>query len=295
MSQLNSQVQQKLSELSQKYQLSEHAIMVLLQALIKGNGKMAQFNHPELGGVGQWLPGGMIMISDMSNSYLKMVIDNLCGELAILIKNNYFNPTKADELLANQGSSQQQQQSQGNISNTEPAIKANSFDLNPWWPTELGTPTISGSQNNLLYAYFADKQRLLLENQGEIRVYDTLHHHISGVSQQQGSSGQLLIFTSQAGTFAVSDLPQVSSATRPVHESPVTENNQPTDIITKAEKIKEMLPRAAAKIEPLTTTADESQQTEIFNTIKKLAELKEQGIISEPEFEAKKAELLKRL
>lgn len=291
MSQLNSQMQQKLSELSQKYQLSEHAIMVLLQALIKGNGKMAQFNHPELGGVGQWLPGGMTMISDMSNSYLKMVIDNLCGELAILIKNNYFNPTKENELLANQGSSQQQQQSQGNISNTEPAIKANLFNLNPWWPTELGSPTISGSQNNLLYAYFADKQRLLLENQGEIHVYDTLHHHISGVSQQQGSSGQLLIFTSQAGTFAVSDLPQISASTRPAHEPPVTENNQPTNIITKAEQIKEMLPRAATKM----ATADESQQTDIVNTIKKLAELKEQGIISEPEFEAKKAELLKRL
>ena len=59
MSQLNSQWQQKLAELTQKYQLSEPAIMVLLQALIKGNGKMAQFNHPELGGVGQWLPGGI--------------------------------------------------------------------------------------------------------------------------------------------------------------------------------------------------------------------------------------------
>ena len=37
MSQLNSQWQQKLAELTQKYQLSEPAIMVLLQALIKGN------------------------------------------------------------------------------------------------------------------------------------------------------------------------------------------------------------------------------------------------------------------
>ena len=293
MSQLNSQWQQKLTELTQKYQLSEHAIMVLLQALIKGNGKMAQFNHPELGGVGQWLPGGMTMISDMSNSYLKMVIDNLCGELAILIKNNYFNPIKGDELLANQGSSQQQQQNQGNVDNTE-AVKMNPFNSGHWWPTELGTPTLSGSQNDLLYVYFANKQRLVLKNQREICIYDTLHHHISGVSQQQSSSGQLLIFTSQAGTFAVSDLPQIS-ATRQVHDSPVKENNQPTDIIAKAEKIKEMLPHATTKIEPLTKTADESQQADIFNTIRKLAELKEQGIISEQEFEAKKAELLKRL
>ncbi|NJO16481.1 MAG: hypothetical protein HC877_12285, partial [Thioploca sp.] len=115
MSQLNSQWQQQLTELTQKYQLSEHAIMVLWQALIKGNGKMAQFNHPELGGIGQWLPGGMTMISDMSNSSLKMVIDNLCVELANLIKDDYFNPVKWNEPLSHQESRQQQQQSQGNI------------------------------------------------------------------------------------------------------------------------------------------------------------------------------------
>ncbi|BAP55984.1 hypothetical protein THII_1687 [Thioploca ingrica] len=287
MSQQNSQWQQKLTELTQKYQLSEHAIMVLWQALIKGNGKMAQFNHPELGGVGQWLPGGLTMISDMSNSYLKMVIDNLCGELSILIKEDYFNPI-------NQGSRQQQQQSQGNIDSSE-AVKAHPFNYDPWWPIEFGAPTLSGSQNGLLYAYFAHKQRLVLEKQGEIFVYNTLHHQISGVSQQQSSSGQLLVFASPDGTFTVADLPLISSFTRPVHEPSVKESNQHTDIIAKAEKIKEMLPRAALKIEPLTKPADESQQPDIFSTIKKLAELKDQGIISEQEFEAKKTELLSRL
>jgi hypothetical protein len=294
MSQHNSQWQQKLTELTQKYQLSEHAIMVLWQALIKGNGKMAQFNHPELGGVGQWLPGGLTMISDMSNSYLKMVIDNLCGELSILIQEDYFNPIKWNEPLSHQESRQQQQQSQGNIDNSE-IVKAHPFNYGPWWPIELGAPTLSGSQNGLLYAYFAHKQRLVLEKQGEIFVYNTLHHQINGVSQQQSSSGQLLIFTSPDGTFVVTDLPLVSSVTRPVHEPSAKENNQPTDIIAKAEKIKEMLPRAALKIEPLTKPADESPQPDIFSTIKKLAELKDQGIISEQEFEAKKTELLSRL
>lgn len=294
MSQLNSQWQQKLTELTQKYQLSEHAVMVLLQALIKGNGRMAQFNHPELGGVGQWLPGGMTMISDMSNSSLKMVIDNLCVELANLIKDDYFNPIKWGEPSSPQGSGQQQQQSQVNIDNSE-AVKAQPFNYVPWWPIELGSPTISGSQNGLLYAYFAHKQRLVLEKQGEIAVYNTLHHQISGVSQQQNSSGQLLTFTSPDGTFAVADLPLISAFTRQVHEQSVKKSNQHTDIIAKAEKIKEMLPRAAPRIEPLTKPVDESQQPDIFSTIKKLAELKDQGIISESEFEAKKTELLSRL
>jgi Short C-terminal domain len=294
MSQLNSQWQQKLTELTQKYQLSELAIMVLWQALIKGNGKMAQFNHPELGGVGQWLPGGLTMISDMSNSHLKMVIDNLCGELSILIKEDYFNSIKWNEPLSHPGSRQQQQQSQGNIDNSE-AVKANPFNYDPWWPIEFGAPTLSGNQNGLLYAYFAHKQRLVLEKQGEISVYNTLHHQISGVSQQQSSSGQLLVFTSPDGTLTVTDLPLISSVTHPVHEPSVKESNQPTDIIAKAEKIKGMLPRAAPQIESPTKPADESPQPDIFSTIKKLAELKEQGIISEQEFEAKKTELLSRL
>ncbi|NJO18442.1 MAG: SHOCT domain-containing protein [Thioploca sp.] len=93
----------------------------------------------------------------------------------------------------------------------------------------------------------------------------------------------------------VTDLPLISSFTRHIHEQPVKESNQHTDIIAKAEKIKEMLPRATTKVEPLTKPADQSPQQDIFSTIKKLAELKQQGIISEQEFEAKKNELLSRL
>ena len=33
---------------AQKYGVSTEAVMTLLQALLKGNGAMAQFSHPEL-------------------------------------------------------------------------------------------------------------------------------------------------------------------------------------------------------------------------------------------------------
>ena len=42
---------------------------------------MAQFSHLEFGGSGQWMRGGMIMVSDMFNNYLKGRIDGLCNEL----------------------------------------------------------------------------------------------------------------------------------------------------------------------------------------------------------------------
>jgi hypothetical protein len=37
----------------------------MLISIVSGRGGMAQFSHPELGGPGQWMSGGAIMISDM--------------------------------------------------------------------------------------------------------------------------------------------------------------------------------------------------------------------------------------
>jgi hypothetical protein len=42
---------------------------------------MAQFNHPEFGGMSQWSPG-MTMVGDMFNNGLKSKLDAVCSELA---------------------------------------------------------------------------------------------------------------------------------------------------------------------------------------------------------------------
>ncbi len=52
----------------------------MLFAVLNGNGSMAQFNHPEFGGSGQWMKGGMLMLGDMFNYSLKGSIDALCSE-----------------------------------------------------------------------------------------------------------------------------------------------------------------------------------------------------------------------
>ncbi len=43
---------------------------------------MAQFSHPELGGMGQRSRGGMLMIGDMFNHDLKARVDRMCSQLA---------------------------------------------------------------------------------------------------------------------------------------------------------------------------------------------------------------------
>ena len=77
-----------------------------------------------------------------------------------------------------------------------------------WWPEDLGQPSTSGSQNGMRYAFFPDKQRLLIEQDGKLTTYDSGGHHISGVSQQDGP-GRSLAFTSQDGPVTLGELKQV--------------------------------------------------------------------------------------
>jgi hypothetical protein len=72
--QLTEQGRQKIEEVARRYSVSTDAVMTLLQALVNTNGNMAQFNHPELGGGGQWMRGGMTMVGDMFNYNLPVVL-----------------------------------------------------------------------------------------------------------------------------------------------------------------------------------------------------------------------------
>ena len=80
-----------------------------------------------------------------------------------------------------------------------------------WWPENLGDePSTAGGQNEMRYAYFADKNRLAVdEGAGKISVYDTEGHHVSGVQQDQGGSSRKLVFTSERGEIDLASLKRV--------------------------------------------------------------------------------------
>ena len=90
---LTEQGRQRINDLAQRYGVSTDAVMALLQALVNGNGTMAQFSHPELGGSGQWLQGGMTMVGDMFNHGLKAKVDGLCTELSQILGQQPFVPS----------------------------------------------------------------------------------------------------------------------------------------------------------------------------------------------------------
>ncbi len=177
-----------VNELAQRYNLSQDAVVCMLSAVNRGGGSMAQFNCPELGGSGQWMRGGMTMVGDMFNNGLKNTVDNLCSELSNALLNTQMFPV----------------------------VPAGSKNSNQWWPTNLGSPFSSGAQNNIRYAVFPN--RLAIQLNGEVTVYDTLDNNIGGVSQQQGGDTSLT-FSSQYGTIAVNTLPIVSGPGLPVQRA----------------------------------------------------------------------------
>ena len=149
------------------------------------------------------------------------------------------------------------------------------------WPAELGSPSSSGAQNDMSYAYFPATRRLAIRIGGDLRIYDTGDHAIGGVSQQQ-SGDQSLTFTSQYGVVRVADLPLVS---------PVAQNNAAGPF---AAQQPQAAPQPVAP-QPVAPTSAPAASDDIFALIERLATLREKNILTDEEFAAKKTELLSRL
>lgn len=264
------------SDLSQRYGVSQDAVRCLMDAVSRGGGTMAQFSHPELGGMGQWSSGGMTMVGDMFNYGLQGLVSNLCGE----ISNAYFNGSFYKPVPQVQGSWQGQQQG-------GPSFQMSGGSFGSWWPSELGSPSSSGSQNNLSYAIFPDSRRLAVNLNGQVTVYDTGDHLIGGVGQQQSGDASWT-FTSQYGTVYLNQLPIVSGQGQGQQSQPEPswQSSAPQPAPQPAERMEPMMPQAP---QPSGNSGD------VFAALEKLGSLKDMGILTEDEFQAKKAELLSRL
>jgi len=267
MRQLSPAGHQAVNDLSQRHGFSPDAVLSMLQSVINGQGSMAQFNHPDFGGSGQWMRGGMIMVSDMFNNALKSRIDALCTELSGWVANEP--PLIAGGSFQSQSQGSQQQGGFGPVGPVSLFLPPTGGGSGNWWPDDLGRASSTGAQNNVRYAYFPAARRLAIEIGGKVTVYDTLDHQIGGFSQQQSQGGSLS-FSSQYGLVDVASLPVVSAAEEGARAAPVSPPAQPNSV--------------AAQPAP-----------DIFTALERLAELHTKGILSDEEFASKKADLLSRL
>ncbi|MFT3965943.1 MAG: hypothetical protein QM690_08690, partial [Sphingobium sp.] len=169
-----------IAGLADKHGVSKAAVEAALAALIRGNGRQAQFDHPDLGGLGQWSSGGMVMIGDMFDNGLKAKVARLF-----------------EDLLPLQGARPQSDGAGAAVSSSSPR-----------WPAELGSPASTGSQNDMHYAIFPATKRIAVEEDGKLRIYALGSHRITGVGQQQ-SGTRSLRFTGPDGPVSLDDLEQV--------------------------------------------------------------------------------------
>jgi hypothetical protein len=105
---------------------------------------------------------------------------------------------------------------------------------------------------------------LAVQRGDQLSLYDTNTYQIFGVSQQQGSD-TTLVFASDRGEVRLTDLPLVGVA---------------------ANTSSQTAPSSPASTQP---TGDP------LLLIERLAELRAKGVLTDEEFVAKKAELLRRL
>lgn len=285
-----------VNDIASRYGLSHGAVTHMLVAVNNGGGSMAQFNCPELGGSGQWMRGGMTMVGDMFNNGLKTTVDNLCNELANILSNNQIFPE----------------------------IPAGTPGSNQWWPSNLGSPFSSGAQNNIRYAVFPN--RLAVELNGQVSVYDTLDHNIGGVSQQQGNNTSLT-FNSQWGTINVSSLPLVTGQPLPAVANTnfadvaapavnnTNDNMQKNNNFNNNNDLNSNTNNSSNQQQTTNSNQDSNYSansnnnnnkqpvdqnnqksiTQTLEIIEKLSQLHEMGALTDDEYNTKKSDLLSRI
>lgn len=284
--------QQAINELAQRHGFSQAAVLNMLEAVINGRGSMAQFNHAEFGGSGQWMRGGMTMLSEMFNYALKGRVEGLCHDLASLVASqpDLLQGGSFQSQSQDGGYGQQQNQctgqSPGSFSDGQPYGSGSASPVSlfvppapgqgsDWWGADLRWPTSTCAQNGVRYAYFAQARRLAIEVGGRVSLYDTLDHQIGGFSQQQGVGGSLT-FSSQYGLVEVARLPLLTVDGVPPQQAPLCAG----------------LPTVPSEPCAVPVPVGES---DVFALIERLAGLHAKGILSAEEFAAKKTELLSRI
>jgi len=291
MPELTQQGQKIVGDLASRHGFSTDAVQHMLVAVMNGNGQMAQFNHPEFAGSGQWMSGGMTMIGDMFNNFLKGNIQSLCADIASTLQQQGTPFQSGSFQSQSQNGVDSQSQMSGGVRGSSslfvPDLSQN------WWPADLGNPNATGNQNQTQYAYFGDSCRLAVKTGSSVWVYDTLQHRIGGFSQQQGAKGSIT-FSSQFGTVDLSSLPVVMRDGQMVIPNSMEHQNAsavPEPVIPAAP----MLDQSELRLSVVANAEVNPANFDVFAAIEKLGDLKAKGILTDEEFSEKKKELLARL
>ncbi len=257
MSEPGSEIRQTLEGIGRAHGFGPDATLCLYRALVAGRG-MAQFSHPELGGLGQWA-GGMIMVGEMGNPALRRRVGVLCAELAAEVE------------------------------------RAGREAASSWWPAGLGTPASSGTQGDVAYAWFPQARRLAVRRGDRLAVHDTGAHGISGLAQDGGATPVLRLHA-DGREIALSDLPLADDVSGTAW-TPPRAIDSPLAVAPDARPGATASATVGGNLDgSLGVPAPPAQRSgDPIATIARLAALRDSGALTDGEFAAKKTELLARV
>lgn len=248
----------RLDEYAREYGFSVDGVAHLAGAVTDGGADMAMFDHPDFAGPGQWMRGGLIMITAAHDTALRNRIDALCHAIS------------ADLRSAGLEDDPTVQRADRSARAWDVASARGRSD----WPPALGSPGISADNGDIAYAYFPARQRLAIRRHGHVQVFDTGDQVITGVSQTADTAGQRLVFTTTRGELSLAELE------RPAPDA--------ADNETSSQRVSEPKPR------PAQGSAAESPQVWL-DAIERLGQLHAQGVLTDEEFSHQKTVLLARL
>ena len=279
--------QQLIEEAAQRHGFSTDAVMSMLESVIRGNGSMAQSRTPNLVAPANGCFGGMTMVSDMFNNYLKGRVDGLCSELSRLIasqpdmiRSGSFQSQSQGiqrqdggglqhQQSAGYGGSNQQQTAAGPVGHREPVCSGRPRHL---WRLvarrSLGSPTVPVLRTtSAMPSSHGPAPGHRSEWQGD------------GIRHARSPDQRVL------AAAIPRRIPHLCEPARPGCR------RHPPGCLGRWGSAAGVAARAGGARQH----SSPSREADVFATIEKLAQLHAKGILSEEEFSAKKAELLSRL
>ncbi|WP_281517546.1 SHOCT domain-containing protein [Ferranicluibacter rubi] len=304
-----------ISDLAGRFQLSEGAVTAMLVAVKRGHGTMAQFDIAELGGHGQWMRGGMTMVGDMFNHGLKNTVDNLCNSLAEALTSGRIDLPGAStgqhawwpQWLGVPSSTGAQNDSAYAVFPSQRCLAIKDGDGVTLYDTEDHLISGVGQQQGFGGSQTFTSQRgsfsvsglRRLNNGGDLPGAEPIGNHNknhAGAGYSDAPSGGDPWSSPETGSGENAGESWTSAQSAPLAAISPSSASLEERLVGAAESRQEASVPSPDRSQPAASTAQPaSDGLQIIALIEKLAALRTAGILSDEEFSAKKAELLKRL
>jgi hypothetical protein len=184
--------------LASKYLVTQRVIEILADIIQRTKGEEARFDIVELGGKGIWKPKQGAIMGNGFNEKLNKHATELCNEIASLIRSYDDDETvilsNLDETIA------------------MPSIIIEALVPAVWWPEHLGeSPSLTGNAGTLRYAYFAEKNRLVIQQNLRNRLFDMTGYTVKQVSAGRSAGFFNMLVKTDKREFTIMELKEVSS------------------------------------------------------------------------------------